>query len=211
MEMDLLLEPIQFLQVSPTQFTVGNGQPSDMFVTQAGLHTVSGDDGLILTGSSEFYVTFKLRSSAHGEVFVSKGRAGLGKDFRLGSVPQNSDDSSRNFVSSFMATENNTTVTVSDYDSGVTFTTSTGTNSNGSQTFALQAGQSVVLSGYTNVPANLNGFIGARLTSTKPVAVTTGNMTTNPAAGGNDICLDQIVPIEQIGMEYVVVKGNGDF
>ncbi|WP_339833806.1 hypothetical protein, partial [uncultured Flavobacterium sp.] len=196
---------------NPAQFTVGNGQPSDMFVTQAGLHTVSGDDGLILTGSEMFYVTFKVRSSAHGEVFVSKGRAGLGKDFRLGSVPQNSDDSSRNFVSSFMATENNTTVTVSDYDSGVTFTTPTGTNNNGSQTFTLQAGQSVVLSGYTNpaIPQNLNGFIGARLTSTKPVAVTTGNMTTNPAPGGNDICLDQIVPIEQIGMEYIVVKGNG--
>lgn len=91
---------------SPAQFTVGNAQPSDMFVARAGLHTVSGDDGLILTANDEFYVTFKMRSSAHGEVFVSKGRAGLGTDFRLGSVPQytGSTDSNRNFVASVMAT-----------------------------------------------------------------------------------------------------------
>lgn len=196
---------------NPTQFTVGNGQPSNMFVTQADLHTVSGNTGLILSGLKNFYVTFKVRATAHGEIFVSKGRDGIGTDFRLGISPQISDDSNRNFISSFMATENNTTVTVSDYDIGVAFVTPVGINSNGSQTFNLQAGQSVVLSGYSNVSANLNGFIGARLTSNKPVAVTTGNFTANPAAlsGGNDICLDQIVPIEKIGMEYIVVKGNG--
>ncbi|MFC4738366.1 IgGFc-binding protein, partial [Flavobacterium ponti] len=194
---------------NPAQFTVGNAQPSDMFVAQAGLHTVSGNDGLILTGTSEFYVTFKLDAGAHGEMFVSKGRAGLGTDFRLGSSPQGSSDTFRNFVASFMATENGTTVTVSDYDAGVTFTTPTGTTSAGTQTFSLQAGQSVVLSGYSNVNENWTGFIGARVTSTRPIAVNTGNITSNPATGGNDICLDQIVPVERVGMEYVVVKGNG--
>jgi len=195
----------------PAQFTVGNSQPSNMFVTQAGLHTVSGNSGLILSGTSEFYVTFKLDAGAHGEMFVSKGRAGLGTDFRLGSSPQGSSDSSRNFVASVMATENGTTVTVSDYDAGVYFTTPTGTNANGTQTFTLSAGQSVVLSGYADnaTSQNLTGFIGARLTSTRPVAVNTGNITNNPATGGNDVCLDQIVPVERVGMEYIVVKGNG--
>uniref|UniRef100_UPI0012FCD2E3 IgGFc-binding protein n=2 Tax=Flavobacterium gelidilacus TaxID=206041 RepID=UPI0012FCD2E3 len=195
---------------SPAQFTVGTAQPSDMFVNRSGLHTVSGDDGLIISGSSEFYVTFKLDAGAHGEMFVSKGRAGIGKDFRLGSSPQGGSDSFRNFVSSFMATENNTVVTISDYGTGVTFTTPTATNNNGSQIFTLQAGQSVVLSGYADVNANWTGFIGARLTATKPVAVITGNVTVNPSTqSGNDVCLDQIVPIEKIGTQYVLVKGNG--
>ncbi|WP_438966212.1 IgGFc-binding protein [Flavobacterium sp.] len=194
---------------NPVQFTVGNSQPSNMFVSKTGLYTPSGDSGLILTGPSNFYVTFKVRSSAHGEVFVSKGRAGLGQDFRLGSVPQISNDGNRNFVSSIMATENNTFITVNDYNTGVTFETPTGTNSSGTQSFSLQAGESVVLSGYSNVAANLDGFIGAHLTSNKPVSVITGNITANPASTGNDICLDQIVPVEEVGTEYIVVKGDG--
>ena len=35
---------------NPVQFTVGNSQPSNMFVSQTGLYTPSGDNGLILTG-----------------------------------------------------------------------------------------------------------------------------------------------------------------
>ncbi|MBU2939452.1 T9SS type B sorting domain-containing protein [Lacinutrix sp. C3R15] len=203
--------PFTISQNNPVSFSVGTAQPSLMLVEQSGLHTASGNSGLILEGTSDFYVTFKINRANHGEIIVSKGRDGTGTNFRLGSLPQISDDSfaRRNFVSSFMATEDATTVTVSDYAAGVTFTTAAGTTNAASQTFNLNAGESVVLSGYTNVPANLTGFIGAQLLSNKPIAVNTGNIIGGTIDGFNDINLDQIVSLEQVGTEYIFIRGNG--
>ncbi|WP_179316138.1 gliding motility-associated C-terminal domain-containing protein [Winogradskyella undariae] len=203
--------PFTISQNNPVSFYIGDEQPSLMLVEQSGLNMSSGDNGLVFEGSSEFYVTFKIVNANHGEIIVSKGKAGIGTDFRLGGLPQISDDNNgnRNFVSSFMATEDGTTVTVSDYNAGVTFTTATGTISDALQTFNLEAGESVVLSGYTDTSANLTGFIGARLESNKPIAVNTGNIIGGVIDGFNDINLDQIVPVEEVGTEYVFIKGNG--
>ncbi|NRR90288.1 T9SS type B sorting domain-containing protein [Winogradskyella undariae] len=203
--------PFTISQNNPVYFLVGNAQPSLMLVERVDLNAPSGDSGLIFEGPNEFYVTFKIVNANHGEIIVSKGRGGIGTDFRLGSVPQTADDTfaRRNFVSSFMATENGTTVTVSDYDTGVTFTTATGTTDVSSQTFSLDAGESVVLSGYSDVPENLTGFIGARLLSNKPIAVNTGNILGGVSDAFSDINLDQIVSVEQIGNEYIFIKGNG--
>ena len=79
------------------------------------------------------------------------------------------------------------------------------------QTFTLNRGESVVISGYTNVLGNLDGFLGALLTSNKPIVVNTGNMAggMNTATAGQDFNLDQIVPLEQVGTEYIIMKGNG--
>ncbi len=110
-----------------------------------------------------------------------------------------------------MATEDQTTVNLSDYDSDVVFTSGSNIITADSQTFLLNKGQTVTVTGYTDVPANLTGFIGAHLTSDKPIAVNSGNALAGMSDPdeGQDFTFDQIVPLEEVGTEYVVVKGNG--
>lgn len=203
--------PFTISQGNPQSVLIGSGQPSVMMLSQSEVGIVNTNKGLILEGTGKFYASFRLRAQNHAEILVSKGRTGAGTSFRLGSLPMVSDGSIRNFVSSFMATEDNTIVTVSDYDSQVVFISPFGNVTDDSQTFALNAGESVVVSGYANVQANLSGFVGALVTSTKPIVVNTGNATggMSDSGGGQDFNLDQIVPADIVGDEYIIVKGNG--
>lgn len=206
--------PFTISQGNPQTINIGNSQPSNMFLNAVDVNVVTDNYGLILEGNKDFYATFKIRAENHAEILVSKGKPGIGTSFRAGSVPQYYDSPVRNFVTSFMATEDNTTVDVSDYDSNVVFISGTGNFSAPTQNFLLNKGQSVVLSGYTNVAANRTGFIGALITSDKPIAVSTGNAlggTELNQVGGSkqDFNLDQIVATDQVGSEYIVVKGNG--
>ena len=203
--------PFTISQGNPQTINIGNGQPSLMFLNQIDVNVVKSDKGLILEASKDFYATFKVRSGNHAEVLVAKGLPGIGTQFRVGSVPQGGNGTIRNFVSSFMATEDNTTVDISDYNTNVVFTSGSGDITLNAQNFVLNKGESVVLSGYTDFSANYDGFIGALISSDKPIAVSTGNALggTLGSADGQDFNLDQIVSYDQVGSEYIVVRGNG--
>ena len=201
--------PFTISQTTPVVVTVGNGQPTSMFLDISDVNTVQSDKGLILEGTKDFYVSFRMRHQNHAETLISKGRPGIGTDFRLGSTPQGGEVSIRNFVSSVMATEDNTSITLSDYNTAVEFVSGTGLITADTQTFLLNAGQTIVFSGYADNFNNWTGFIGASLTSTKPVAVSTGNATAGVSNNGSDFTLDQIVSSSQIGTEYIFIEGNG--
>jgi gliding motility-associated-like protein len=204
--------PFTISQGNPPQpILIGNNQPSIMMLSQADLNIAKIDKGLILEGTGEFYASFRLRAQNHAEILVSKGRNGAGTEFRLGSLPMTGSGGIRNFVSSFMATEDNTVVTLSEYDSGVVFASGSGDIIDDVQIFNLNEGESVTVSGYTDFGPNLSGFVGALLTSTKPIVVNTGNATGGmlDEMSGQDFNLDQIVPVDIVGDEYIVVKGNG--
>ncbi|MBD3723840.1 MAG: T9SS type B sorting domain-containing protein [Flavobacteriaceae bacterium] len=207
--------PVTISQGNPVIIPIGNSQPSVMMLDRTDVGHVMNNKGLILEGDYDFYVSFRVRAENHAEFLSSKGKTGAGTIFRLGSLPQNDLGSIRNFVSSFMATEDNTTVNLSDYDSNISFIDGANNFSSPTQTFFLQKGQSVVISGnVTNgyPSANLRGFVGALLTSDKPIVVNTGNLCggMDTPTEGQDFNLDQIVPYDQIGDEYVIMKGNGD-
>ena len=205
--------PFTISQGNPVYFKVGDVQPSAMMVDRVDVGIVINTrKGLILEGSKDFYVSFRVRATNHAEFLSSKGTTGIGTTFRLGSLPQSDFGGIRNFVSSFMATQDNTTVNLSGYNPNISFISGNTTLIATSQTFVLNEGESVVVSGYTQgEPANLDGFVGALLTSDKPIAVITGNMCGGmlSASDGQDFNLDQIVSLEQVGKEYVIVKGNG--
>lgn len=203
--------PFTISQGNPHSERIGVTQPSVMMLNQSDLNIAKIDKGLILESTGEFYASFRLLAQNHAEILVCKGRNGAGTAFRLGSLPMTEPGSIRNFVSSFMATEDNTVVTLSDYDTGVVFASGSGNILDDTQTFNLNAGESVTVSGYTDFGPNLSGFVGALLTSTKPIVVNTGNATGGMlgAGDGQDLNLDQIVPIDIVGDEYIVVKGNG--
>ncbi len=201
--------PFTISQTSPAVVTIGNGQPTEMFLDVNDVNVVQNDKGLILEATKDFYVSFRMRHQNHAETLISKGRPGIGTNFRLGSTPQGGEISIRNFVSSVMATENNTSITLSDYNVDVEFISGAGLITADTQTFVLNAGESIVFSGYADNFNNWTGFIGASLTSTKPVAVNTGNATGGVTNNGSDFTLDQIVSSSQIGTEYIFIEGNG--
>lgn len=204
--------PFTVSNSNPVRINIGSGQPSTMMLDRQDVgHVVSGK-GLIIEGQYDFYVNFRVRAENHAEFLTSKGRTGAGNVFRLGSLPQTSSGGIRNFVSSFMATENNTTVTLSDYNTSIDFINGNSTLNAANQTFTLNAGQSVVVSGYTDTPANYSGFVGALLSSDKPIVVNSGNIAGGmlTANDGQDFNLDQIVPLSQVGTDYIIMKGNGN-
>lgn len=203
--------PFTISSGNPVRVAIGSSQPSTMFVANSDLNIVKNGKGLILEGNKDFYATFKVRAANHAEILVAKGYQGIGTEFRLGSLPQTSFGDLRNFFTSFMATEDFTTVTLSDYDPQIEFAINGTTISRPTQTFVLNSGETVTVSGYSNVQPNLTGFIGALLESDKPIAVNTGNALAGMSTPeeGQDFTFDQIVPLEEVGTEYIVVKGNG--
>jgi hypothetical protein len=158
---------------------------------------------------------------------MTKGRIALGKTFFWGGTPTEFTTIVPEIGSmvSIMATENNTTVTLSGFDVGLEFLN--GANATplipGSSTVTrtLQKGQSFVF--YAKVKVNQfslqdAGWLGAKIAADKNVAVTVGGLMQEggPDAGtptvsnGRDFAVDQLVPVEQLGNEYVVMQGNGD-
>lgn len=202
--------PFTISKGNPVNFLVGQGQPSIMMVENNEVGLPISNKGLILEGEFDFYVSFRVLSANHAEFLSSKGKSGLGTTFRLGSLPQVSGGQIRNFVSSFIATQDNTTVTLSQYNPNVVFIVNGGNVTAPTQTYTLNAGQSVVISGDADSSsANLDGMVGALLVSDKPIVVNTGNLAGSMVSGGQDFNLDQIVPLSLVGKEYVIVKGNG--
>ena len=201
--------PYTISATNPVTINLGNGQNTKMFVGQQNLNIVLNNFGVILEATKDFYVSFRVRSQNHAEMLVSKGKPGIGNSFRLGHMINESNDPRKSFVASVMATENNTSVSLSDYDSGVTFVNATGEFNIASQSFILNAGESIIFSGYSNNPANLDGAIGALITSDKPVAVNSGNALGGIENNRADFALDQIVSASQIGDEYIFIEGNG--
>jgi gliding motility-associated-like protein len=202
--------PFALSATNPIRINIGIGQPTKMFLNLDDVNTIVSDKGIILEGNKDFYVSFRMRSLNHSETLISKGRPGIGTSFRLGCMINESLDSRKSFVASVMATEDNTNVKLSEYNTGVIFTSGAGDITSDSQTFSnLKAGESIVFSGYSDIAANLDGIIGALITSNNPVAVNTGNVFGGIENGRADITLDQIVSASQIGKEYIFIEGNG--
>ncbi|MCL9770631.1 T9SS type B sorting domain-containing protein [Flavobacterium sp. HXWNR69] len=201
--------PVTISATSPATINLGSGQNTKMFLGQNNVNVVLSNSGIILEGIKDFYVSFRVRSANHAETLISKGKPGIGTSFRLGHIINESVDYRKSFVASVMATENNTSVSLTGYDPGVTFVTPTGSVTLPNQNFILNAGQSIIFSGYSDNIANLDGAIGSLITSDKPIAVNSGNALGGIQNNRADFALDQIVSSSQIGNEYIFIEGNG--
>lgn len=166
--------------------------------------------GLFVKGPKKFYANYRWAITSHAEIITSKGLAGLGTTFYAAMAPNSAANTYINSTIGVIATEDNTTVTFSGYNSGVIF-------SDGIQaptrTITLNRGQAYVMDVVSNqATANLDGLIGTKIVATKPISVTNGNYNaiyTQQNFTNNDILMDQSVPVDRLGKDFVVVKGNG--
>ncbi|WP_324028156.1 Ig-like domain-containing protein [Maribacter sp. BPC-D8] len=165
-------------------------------------------------GGEKFYANYRGRSAAQGASLTSKGRAALGTHFKWGGIPFVHDRSIYNSALGIMATEDNTTVTISDYDTDCVFRL--GADPIGltddTITITLNKGESYVLEALgNNGDANRYGWVGADVTSDKDIAISNGSILIGVLPGSNlqDAGIDQPVPIDIIGREYVFVRGGG--
>lgn len=166
--------------------------------------------GIYTSGPKEYFLTMRAYSLAHGEILTSKGKAGLGTTFYAAPAPLTVNTSSYNFTTAVLATEDNTSVTITGFNPGVTLINQPATTN--TITFNLNKGQSYILAGTATDPDNATGFIGAKIVSTKPITVTNGNSNGFLATGssdGSDLILDQSVPADRLGKEFAMIRTLG--
>jgi len=197
--------------------TVSKGSPQTFALnanlirtTAASSAAVPTNLGVYTKGDRPYFVSLRAAVSSHGEIITSKGKAGIGTKFYAAATPVTVAASDKNFTTGILATEDNTTVTVSGYDPNISFV-NVPSPTPLTMTVNLNKGQSYILTGLsTTTSVNRDGFIGAKIVSNKPISVTNGNANgfyaTTTSSDGADLIMDQSVPTDRLGNEFAMVK-----
>ncbi len=203
---------------SPKRYDIGSSDNTYALVQETDLYKPLNNKGLVLSADKKFYVNFRAHSSSQYQAcdLTCKGLAALGKVFRVGQMIQGASQGSgrSNFIG-ILAFEDSTVIRLSDFDTGVRLRINGSDQQfpSGETTTLLNKGQCFVFSQYLTSNATFqppNGLIGALLESSRPIAVNVGSWTGAPVnESANDIGIDQIVPAELVGEEYILCKGNG--
>ncbi|MEC3874506.1 T9SS type B sorting domain-containing protein [Chryseobacterium salviniae] len=195
--------------------TISKGAPQIFnlntdFIRTANLSSagVPKNMGIYTKGDRPYFVSLRIARITHGEIITSKGKAGIGTRFFSAAAPITASGSLYNFTTGIMATEDNTTVTISGYNPNIKFQ-NIPTPAPSALSVTLNKGQSYILTGNAGTLANREGFIGAKIEATKPISVTNGNSNGFYATGnadGSDLIMDQSVPTDRLGNEFAMVK-----
>ncbi|GGG49666.1 hypothetical protein GCM10011414_19340 [Croceivirga lutea] len=214
--------PIASFNISntnPAVWTLADGDNNITLVNNANTGVVLNNSGLRFESPSgnRFYVNYRGNSSAQAASLTAKGRQALGTNFKWGGVPNLGAHPSKSNTLGIMATEDNTTINLFGYDPNCEFRV--GNNRAGitdnSVTITLNANESFVFETYIgNSPtqAHEDGWIGASIESDKDIVISNGSINFGRQAGASnrDAGIDQPVPINRLGKEYVFIRGNGN-
>ncbi|WP_312079371.1 T9SS type B sorting domain-containing protein [Chryseobacterium sp.] len=200
-----------------TSVTISKNNPAQvsipeqfMFATYVADLFTPNSMGMYVKGSKKFFANYRFSITNHAEIITSKGLAGLGTQFYAAMAPLTGTEFYISAMIGVIATEDNTHVVISNYDPAIIF-------SDGSvsptKTVTLNRGQSYIIDARSSdAPENMAGLVGAKIQSDKPISVTNGNFNgiyTQNNFSNNDILMDQAVPVDKLGKDFALVKGNG--
>lgn len=205
--------------VSPAVYTLADGNNNITLVNDSNTGVILTNSGLRFEapGGNNFYVNYRGNSNSQGASLTSKGRVALGQSFKWGGVPNLGSENSKSNTLGIMATEDNTTITLSGYDPNCEFRV--GSDRAGitadSHTIILDANESFVYETYIGTSPTLaheRGWIGASIEADKDIVISNGSLNYGRQAGSSnrDAGIDQPVPENRLGKEYVFVRGNGN-
>jgi gliding motility-associated-like protein len=195
---------------NPYIYSIGSGENTQLFVPSSSTGKVT-NKGFIIESEGLVYASIRTNAGTGNQAggLVSKGVSALGKRFRAGAMLNSSNIVGLLNFFSVLATENNTSVTISNIPSGTLLANST--TFSGTTTINLNKNESYVLAINGNTGGNL---IGALIESNKNVVVNSGSFggTNDPSTAsgaGRDVGFDQIVGADKIGNEYIFIRGQG--
>lgn len=215
--------PVRLSVINTSNAILPPGQtPLTMAANKAGTIITANTGGMIFRSNDNFFVNYRGASGSQAGSVLTKGKVALGKNFFWGGTPNEFTTSVAEVgnMASIMATEDNTVITVSNIDTGTEFINGSSTTpiTGNTVTRTLNKGQSFVL--YAKVKTGTlsiqdTGWLGAKITADKNIAVTVGGLMqqgsidTGTNSDNRDFAVDQLVPVEQLGNEYIVMQGNG--
>ena len=211
-----VVKAVDISRDQPFEYDLGDTY-SQLIVPAIQLHKPLPDHGLVLSGAKQFYAAFRAYTANKNDAMqlTCKGRAALGRTFRIAQLYQLFDKTgSRSNCVGIMATEDATVVTFSGFNPITLFRIGFAEKQmSGPVQVVLQKGETIVFAQHVHFRDSdqpPNGFMGALIEATKPVAVNCGSWIGAPVVyEQNDIGIDQIAPLERIGKEYVLSRGNG--
>lgn len=164
--------------------------------------------GYLIEAEKPIYVSVRLTSIYQAGALVSKGATALGEEFLLGSFANIiSSGGLANFFS-LLATEDNTEVAIR-FPKVVVLE-----NVGSTDLISVRLNKDETYVGVLNVLDalnNLDGLLGAKVTSDKPIVVNTGSAAGSNGPGyGRDFGIDQIVDTRFAGKEYIFIRGAGN-
>lgn len=205
--------------VTPAVYSLSNGDNNIILVDDANTGTVLTNSGLRFESPSgnPFYVNYRGSSSSQSASLTSKGRVAMGQRFKWGGVPNLGAEVSKSNTLGIMATEDNTVVNLFGYDPGCEFRVGSNRAGITANTYqvTLNANESFVFETYigtTPTAAHRDGWIGASIVADKDIVISNGsiNFGRQENASNRDAGIDQPVPENKLGKEYVFVRGNGN-
>jgi len=213
---DKLIDSVELKKSSTVAYNlVLSKSIKGIFQSTKDLNKPLAEGGLMLKADYPFYVNLRTNAHAHGSSLSTKGKVALGKEFYTGHLYvgyKNGVHASicSNFIS-IMAEQNNTKVKLSNISKNVNFH---GLEKGKTEhTFTLNKGESYIIAEImSDVKAKMqNESFGTKINSSKPIAVNCGTFGgINPLGfNGWDNGVDQIVPVNAIGKEYILVRGQG--
>lgn len=158
--------------------------------------------GLVVSSTAPVSAYYEVAHNNNPDIFPLKGRTALGTLFYIPSQDAypNQGDGNRRESFEVVATENNTQVTIT--------VTADVTNHTAGSTFTIVLNLGETYSCRTLAPDANVTLKGSKVSSNKPVAVTIADDSVLPSPfGGYDLIGDQLLPVNLIGVEYIVVKG----
>ncbi|MGY6649317.1 T9SS type B sorting domain-containing protein [Wenyingzhuangia sp. IMCC45574] len=201
---------------SSIRYDLTDGTNNISIVDEFHVGVVINDGGLrfVAENGEKFYTNYRSKSGAQAGSLTCKGKRALGTDFRWGGIPSvtSSTAPAAYNAACIMASEDNTTVTISGFDPNCTFRSRSNENglSDDVIQITLNAHESFILEAVLapSKPANFNGWLGANILSNNPIAVSSVGLT-GLSGNSRDVTMDQIVSLDVLGKEYGFIRGNG--